>query len=384
MKIRINTRLTPQQKAQWKSLIAEEPTGDIAIDLFESLKAAAFSNLEFYYLEVLSEQDGPRDSGAPSLLALAVIHVIDRMDLAPYIGGIVQKIFLGIGKLGFHPLSMKVAFLELPFCNSPGLFLTSEGQPYESEIVKEVVHFVRKEIRCDLFNVKMETGSVAQKALQELGMLHSPFLANMRLNTSFSSFENYFRSLPKAWRQNLRANQRKFEAFGGEIEVTTNLTPHIPTLTKLFELTDSHHVSQGHLGRPLKINEALLEALSRESINQNLVLFIAKLKNQVVGAVLAFRSGKDLIATKCGLIYSLAKPSAAYFNIYYAFIQYAIANELKSIELGAEAYDIKRRMGAASYSISYSFDLNFKWIMPLIKFLVRRVSKQKGARLHPI
>jgi predicted N-acyltransferase len=297
------------------------------------------------------------------------------------VGGVTQQMFAAIGTLGWRPLRMDVAFVEIPFCNLPGLLLTPEGERREVEVVSEMIRFARAELRCDIFCVKTYGRKPSEQTLAGLGMMHTSFPANTCLQLPFSTFDEYMNSLTQEHRRIVRVNQRRFAAVNGRVRRVTNLTSEMRTTMDLFHSTDAFHGAQGDLERPLEMDADFLRSLERNAELDRRFFLLAEVDGQTVAAALMLRSGKQLIFVKAGLDYEIARTSRAYFNLYYAMTEWAIENRLEFIQLSAEAYEVKRRIGGTTAPVSYYFDINNRWIAPAVKLAAKHFSGQKGSTI---
>ena len=370
MQIHSSPRLSADAKATWIEALPETSSGSAGIDLCEALQDSS-SSVSVCYLEAFSEDRQP--------LALGLVHTVHDLDLASYVGGATQQMFAAIGTLGWRPLRMDVTFLEIPFCNLPGVLLTPEGERREAEVVREMIRFARAELRCDIFCVKTYDHKPSEDTLAGLGMLHTSFPANTSLTLPFSTFDQYVNSLPTEWRANIRANRNRFAASNGRAVRVTDLESAARTTAALFHSTTSFHDAKGHMGRPLDMNESFLTCLSRNARPDNRFLVTCEVNGQLAVTALVLRSGTQLIAVKAGLNYDIAKSSRAYFNFYYAMIEFAIEHRLEFIQLCAEAYDVKRRMGGTTAPVSYYFEINNRWIAPIVTLAAKHFSGQTGS-----
>jgi hypothetical protein len=373
MHIHNSTRLSPEAKAMWVEALPDASAGASGIDLCEALQDSS-NSVSVRYLEAFSDDRQP--------LALGLVHTIHDLDLASYVGGVTQRIFTAIGTLGWRPLRMDVTFLEIPFCNLPGLLLTPEGERREAEVVSEMIRFARAELPCDIFCVKTYDRKPSEDTLASLGMLHASFPANTSLKLPFATFDEYLKSLPQEWRYNIRANQKRFAASNGRAMRVTDLESAAQTTADLFHSTTSFHDAKGHMGRPLDMNENFLTCLSRNATPDNRFLVTCDVDGRLATTALVLRSGRHLIAVKAGIDYDRARPSRAYFNFYYAMIEFAIEHRIESIQLCAEAYDVKRRMGGTTAPVSYYVDLNNRWLGPIVKLVMKHFAGQKGSAAH--
>lgn len=372
MHIQSNARLSADAKAKWIAALPETSAGPAGINLCEALQDSATA-VSVRYLEAFAEH------GAP--LALALVHTIHKMDLASYVGGVTQRIFTGVGALGWRPLRMDVTFVEVPFCNLPGMFFTVEGERREKEVVSAMIRFTRANLPSDIFCVKTYDHKPSEPTLAGLGMMSTAFPANTCLQLPFSTFDEYLKSLTQEHRGLLRANQRKFAAMNGRVTRLDDLEAAMSVTTDLFRVTESFHHAKGDLGRPLEMNADFLMCLDRNATPDSRFLLVAEVNGEPAAVMLVLRSGKQLMAVKAGLNYELAKPSRAYFNLYYAMIQWAIENRIEFIQMSAEAYDLKRRLGGTTAPVSYFFDVNNRWMGPVARLVSNHLSEQRGAGL---
>jgi hypothetical protein len=370
MKIHSSPRLSPEAKARWIDALPKTSAGSAGIDLCEALQDSS-SPVSVCYLEAVS------DDGQP--LALGLVHTIHGLDIGSYLGGVAQRVFTSIGTLGWRPLSMDVTFIEIPFCNLPGLCFTSEGERREAEVVREMIGFARATLPCDIFCVKSYDGSPSEQSFAGLGMMNTSFPANTALALPFSTFDEYLHCLPADWRSIVRRNRKRFAASKGKVIHVTDLVSAAPGTAELFHSTTAFHVAKGDMGRPLDIDRKFLECLGRNAKPANRFLLTCEVDGQPAITSLMLRSGKQLIAVKAGLNYDLARSSKAYFNSYYAMIEFAIEQRLEFIQLCAEAYEVKRYLGGTTAPVSYYFEINNRWIAPIVKLAAKHFSGQKGA-----
>jgi predicted N-acyltransferase len=370
MRINSNARLSADAKAKWIAALPQTSAGAAGIDLCEALQDSVRS-VSVCYLEVFSEDGSP--------LALALAHTIHDLDLGSYVGGVTQRIFTAIGSLGWRPLKMDVGFLEIPFCNLPGIFLTAEGERRESEVVGELIRLTRTNLPSDIFCVKTYDHKPSEQALAALGMMSTSFPANTCLQLPFSTFDDYLKSLSQEHRGLLRANKRKFAALNGRVTRVDDLEATLRITADLFHITEAFHHAKGDMGRPLEMSAEFLRCLNRNAAPGNRFLLVAHVNGEPAAVMLVLRSGTQLLAVKAGLNYELAKPSRAYFNLYYAMIEWAIENGIEFIQMSAEAYDLKRRIGGTTAPVAYYFDINNRWIAPVAKLASKHFSEQRGA-----
>lgn len=369
--VRRTQSLTREEKEQWSSLLATRDFGALAIDWTEALRESDVPGLEIEYLQL------HRD-GRP--VALVIIHLLRAVDLAGYIGGGARRLFGLIGKLGWHPLRADIAFIEIPLANLSGILLAPGEEANAEAIGHTVLDTVQRELRYDIVVLKASPQAPGEDAYAKLGLLHTEFIANMTVELRGErNFDEYMMRLEQKRRTQSRAYRREFARAGGTIECVEQLTDSdLDEIARLYNSTVSLHEVQEDLHVPIPIGRPYFDALSRMPTNRRRAL-IARVQGVAVGFAWLVDSGDAVIFSHCGLDHAKAVPSRAYFNLYYTMFDYALANGYARLELGAQAYVVKRKLGGMVAPTCYHFEVTSPLLGAVARFVAKHFSSQEGA-----
>lgn len=365
--------LTSEEKEYWSELIRDRDFGEIAVHWSDSVLASRPKNIELYYLQVFSE-DAPK--------ALVILHVLRKLDLSQYMGKSIGRVLSGMGKLGWRPWQVDIAFIEIPMSNLCGIQFARGSEKESLAIAQFVRAYVRERLQYDILCLKASPGFQAEAAFDQLEMLSTEFLANMSLPlTGFTDFNSYVASLKKQARVNLRSNQRVFRDAGGVIEIVEQPTPEdFEVFARKYLSTCEHHAKLGEIAVPIPVEKEFFESIFKLPTERRRV-FYARVQGEIIGFGLTVDSGKSLYFTHCGLDYSKTIPTRAYFNLYYALIEFAISRGYENVELGAQAYDVKRRLGGKAFGTKYHFEVRRPFLSAIASFVAKNFSSQKGSEI---
>lgn len=371
--VRRSQSLSRAETEHWSTLLATRDFGALAIDWTEALRESNVPGLEIEYLQ-LHRDDTP--------VALAIIHLLRSVDLAGYIGGGARRLFGLIGKLGWHPLRADIAFIEIPLANLSGILLAPGEEANAQTIGQTVLDAVRRELRYDIVVLKASPQAPGEDAYATLGLLHTEFIANMTVELRGErDFDEYMMRLEQKRRTQSRAYRREFARAGGTIECIEQFTDAaLDEIARLYNSTVSLHEVQEDLHVPIPIGRSYFEALSRMPVERRRAL-IARVHGIAVGFAWLVDSGDAMIFSHCGLDHAKAVPSRAYFNLYYTMFDYALAKGYARLELGAQAYVVKRKLGGVVAPTCYHFEVTSPLLGAVARFVAKHFSSQEGATL---
>jgi predicted N-acyltransferase len=373
LRIEHSPQLTAAEKAFWAGALRESYFGAFAIPWTEAVRAAGPRSLEIHYLQIFS---GERRR------ALAVLHIIRDLDLGRYLGRPAKSLFSLFAKSGFKPLAKDLAFLEVPLTNSSGVRLAPGSEDQARPIAALILKFIREKFRYHILSFKLTPGDPQEKALGELGLVKTAFLANMAIEfRGEQTFVEYVQRLSPRIRTQSRSYRRTFEQAGGTIEILDHLDDAVCGLMhRLHGLTLQHHAEFSNLQLPIPLGPGFFKAVT-EGLPGAARVFLAKIHGAPVGFFLVFHSGDHAYFTHCGLDYARTLPTRAYFNLYYALITYSIQCKITRLNLGAEAYTTKQRLGATPFPTAYRFEVRNLVLRVIASFVARNFGAQEGSRL---
>jgi predicted N-acyltransferase len=371
--VRRTESLSPEESQRWSVLLASRDFGALAIDWTEALRQSHVPSLEIEYLQ-LHRGNTP--------VALVIIHLLRAVDLGGYIGGGARRLFGLIGQWGWHPLCADIAFIEIPLANLSGILLAPGEEEHAGSIARTVLATVRRELRYDILVLKASPQAPGEDAYAKLGLLHTEFIANMTVELRGErNFDEYMMRLEQKRRTQSRAYRRDFVRVGGTIDCVEHLTDqHLDEISRLYNSTVSLHEAQEDLHVPIPIGRPYFEALSRMPVERRRAL-IARVDGVAVGFAWLVDSGDAMIFSHCGLDHAKAVPSRAYFNLYYSMFDYALAKGYSRLELGAQAYVVKRKLGGVVAATCYHFEVTSPLLGAVARFVAKHFSSQEGATL---
>lgn len=366
-----SSTLTPDEQREWSARLAERDFGEVAIGWTEALRASSPPNVELEYFQVFAGE-------VP--VALTIVHVVRKVDLAGYVGGAVRRIFAVIGKLGWRPLSTDIAFVEIPLANLSGILFAPGAEQHAGAIAQAVLNAVRSSVRYDILCLKASPSAPGEAAFANLGLMHTEFLANMSASLAgAASFDEYLLRIPQKLRTQSRAYRKEFAKVDGSIELVEDFSAlDLDEIARLYGSTAALHDAQGDLAVPIAIGRSYFQALT-ELPRHCRRAFFARVGGVVVGFAFLVDSGRVTMFTHCGLDHARAVPSRAYFNLYYAMFAHAIANGYSALELGANAYVVKRKMGGVAAPTCYYFEVTQPLLAAVARFVAKHFASQEGA-----
>jgi predicted N-acyltransferase len=195
----------------------------------------------------------------------------------------------------------------------------------------------------------------------------------------FADFPAYVASLRPRLRTQVRAYARSFAAAGGKIEVCESPSEaDLDAFARLYASTCDRHARLGEIEVPIPLDRAFFERIFRMPEGRRRA-FVARLGGEAIAFALTVDSGRSLYFTHCGLDYGRAAPTRAYFNLYYAMIEYAIARGYEEVELGAQAYEVKRKLGGVAHATRYHFEVARPVLGAVARLVAGNFSSQEGS-----
>lgn len=165
---------------------------------------------------------------------------------------------------------------------------------------------------------------------------------NMKLNVSedWNSFDDYLSALKTKFRVKAKKALKISENLQVESITAENLATHLQPMTELY-LTVSSKASFNLGEFRLKTYQQLKETLGNQYLLQSY-----SLRGKLVGFLSGVINGSSLDAHFVGIDYTLNKSHGIYQRMLYDYIQIAIDNQLKTINFGRTASEIKSSVGA--------------------------------------
>jgi hypothetical protein len=203
------------------------------------------------------------------------------------------------------------------------------------------------------------------------GAITLPALPHALINTSSMTGIGDYVNLHK----NIRRKYQIFKKNGGTFQIINNVleAQDIETVRKCFVSTAEKSIFYLPY-EDLYLNSAL--KTSSTSIN-NVIYFIARLNGEIIGYQSALITGECLNALHGAFDRNRPTTYHAYDLLFVEMTQYAIAHDLKLIDLGAVLNTTKQRMVNCTRPMSY-FMLSKKPIIQRIFYMITKHSKIQG------
>ncbi|MCP4374857.1 MAG: GNAT family N-acetyltransferase [bacterium] len=325
------------------SLFRHELLGEIALDWAELIRSTVPGGDETIVYRIFR---------GDQLRGMAIVSVVRGLDPERYLWRTIARLLKRL-------VRFNVGFLEIPLLNMPGL-LTLEGVGRRER--GEMVHALRREIRANLnldtLLIKMD-GSIdlSDNASPVAGMLPLSFYPNTLLDYPYLSFEAYLQSRPSKKRRKYRAERRALERLGGTIEVVEDIAEIAGELYALYANTAREVKKRPHsIEMPMTINQSFYANIASFPRMAPRVVVI-RVGGVMIANALLLQSGKTLFLKAVGLDYDLSYKSRAYFNLFYAALEYASAAGCTQVDFGVTSYPFKQGLGSELKPAAYACDI---------------------------
>jgi predicted N-acyltransferase len=200
------------------------------------------------------------------------------------------------------------------------------------------------------------------------GFTRVPSLPGVRLHLPYENFDDYFQSLSKATRKDLRRKFRDTDDLGITVEVFNDVSHCIDELYPLY--------LQVYERSPLQFEKLTKEYLRRLSAEMpdKMRFFVWRLDGRAIAFSICMASGDELHDEYLGMDYSVALDLHLYFYTLRDVFSWAMANGFKWYCSSGQGYDPKRRLDAhlapLDLYVSHTWpgvNLIFKRVLPLIE-----------------
>ena len=303
---------------------------------------------------------GPSD--APE--ALACVHVLRGLDLAGYIGGAAQKIAAGLGRIGWHPLRMDIAFVELPLLHLPGFSADPALDAERRLALFEAMMGACRGLGADLVVARVLPGTPETHGS---GLPLVPFMANHII--PLDPERPWRPSLVRRWRKKLGQLERRMIRGDGSVRIHRDELPDAERMFDLYRATVQRH--EEGLQHPIQITKTILRALAELPRAQRFVVGVY-VRDELAVFCLCLITGGGMLLRTTGVDRPLSRPVHGYTNSYPPPIELAERLGCDHVDLGPTTEDGKRRLGAHPISTSYLVDVRSRMLRPVVGMVARR------------
>ncbi len=313
--------------------------GEIALEWAELMRATFQERHEIVVFKI-------RKAG--SFIGLGILSIIRHLDPAKYIWKPIASLFDLI-------VTFDVGFIEIPVSNIPGL-LTVKGIDAEERgrILHALYEYIRASNAVNVLLLKVDH-SIAYSPGSPLAQMPSlNFYPNTLLDFPYDSFEKFSKT---AWTRKkfrkCRAERRALASYGGRVEICHDIPGVVDEVYDLYKKTAVMVKKKPHYAEmPLTLTRTFYENLAHFP-GLNPAVALVKVGEVIIAYSLLLRGGKTLFFKAVGLDYELSYKTKAYFNLYYATLDYAAQQHCDNIDFGVTSYHFKQWLGCELYPATY-------------------------------
>jgi predicted N-acyltransferase len=288
------------------------------------------------------------------LCAVGVVYIVRGLAIGDYVGGTLERLTQVGRRIGYVPLTVDVAFFEVPFANREGIFFSKDvAIDEQAAILQTVVQTLDQQLPVDAICVKAAAKSPILSYLSS-DMLEIPFieLNVLELPGNPLSFETWFAERSQNFRSNVRRNRRIFAKSGAVLETVIDPASQAEKLAELFDRTAARAKSRGEMPMPMSVCIPFFEHFHTHLGDQGLIR-LARVGETIVGfSMLLF--GHDTVFFKfTGLDYEISPQNMTYFEINYDIIDSAVERGLRYVDMGSGTSHVKAPLGCRQIPKTY-------------------------------
>lgn len=353
-----------EERLSLSELFAHELMGEIALEWAELIRAAMNVDHDIIVFKIYKKND---------FIGVAMISIVRRLDWTKYLWKPVTPFFKIFGKFDF-------GFLEVPFSNIPGL-LTKEGidRSERGIIINALCAYIQKSLHLDTLCIKIDNSvRLADDSPCCKNMAPLKFYPNTLLKYPYKSFDDFLNSLTrKKWRR-WRVDKRALAKYGGRVEVCHDISGVYSNIYDLYKKTSDVVKKKPHyMEMPVAINQDFFAKLPLFSKLKPAAVLV-KVDDTIVAYSLLLQGGSTIFFKAVGLDYDLSYKTRAYFNLYYATLEYASQQKCDKVDFGITSYHFKKWIGCELHPTTYLCDSSNKFLSLLKKQMAMFIEYRIG------
>ncbi len=180
------------------------------------------------------------------------------------------------------------------------------------------------------------------------------------------------------------SDRRRMEEKKGKIAIIHDIPAVQQEVYALYKKTsEKAKTKQGHIAMPMLINEDFFYNI-HQFRRMNPCVATVLVDGKIIAYSLLVQSGKTLFFKAVGLDYNLSYQTKAYFNLFYAALEYAAQQQCDKVDFGMTSYQFKQWLGCELIPATYlccSFNPLISLLRkPLAFFTERRIGLQKSGQ----
>jgi predicted N-acyltransferase len=293
------------------------------------------------------------------LCAVGVVHIVYGLAIGDYVGGVLEWLTKIGRRIGYVPLTVDVAFFEIPFVNREGIFFAKEVDSDEqAAILQTVVQTLDQNLNVDAICVKAIAKSPILSRLNS-DMLELPFieLNVLELPGSPLSFETWLAERSRKFRNNVRRNRRIFAQSGAVLETLVDPASHAEKLTELLDRTAARPRNQEDIPMPMSISVPFFKYFYTYLGDRGAIRLV-RVNETIVGFNMLLFGHDTVFAIVVGLDYEISPQNRTYFETDYDAINIAVNHNLRYVDMGSGTSHVKAPLGC--YQIPKTYHIQFR------------------------
>jgi hypothetical protein len=309
---------------------------------------------------------------------LGVAHLIRRLAVGDYVGGVVERLTNVGRRLGYTPLAFDVAYLEAPSTNRPGLYFAPDECPAErARITRRVATVLAETLPVDAVCLKA-TDDEPLRGCEDMGLAALPFEPGhvLELPGSPPTVETWLSALGPDRRSNTRRNSRAFHKSGAVLETVLDPAPHAARLAELYRRTALQARANGGLPMPLVVGPGFFESFQRHLGNAGHIR-LARIDQAVIGFAVWLFGHDTAFLRYVGLDYDRSQDTRAYFHFYHEGVATACYRGMRFIDMGTGSTHVKAPLGGRPVATAYHIRFQ-RWLRPWAGILTRMLDRRFG------
>jgi predicted N-acyltransferase len=348
------------ERPQWDSIFGDIPEG---YDFFKTIEESNLEGFSFYYILIYEDKD---------LLLIAPLFVTD-FNLDIVVEGRKQKLIQFIRKLIPRFFILKTLFCGSPFGEN-GILGLRPGYEDKDIPVGELIRVIQSisgenNIPLVIFKDFLKENLPTLEPLKNRGFFRVGSFPTVVVELSFNSLEDYFRTLSRNTRKNLRRKIKKAEsAKDMEVKVVDNVEVVIEDVYRLYLNTyNAGKVKFEKLTPEFFINIA-------RNFQPQAKFFLYYVGGKLGAFNLCFVREDTLIDKFIGFDYDIAYKYNLYFFSWCYNIRWCLKNSIGYYQVGQTDYNPKLKLGGRLIPL-YAY---VKHESPILNLILRLLAKILG------
>ncbi len=359
----------PDEVISFNDFSADFISGNMALAWSSLIKESSDSDIELIFIKVLKTDE---------VIGVAILMLLKDLKIYTYLGHPLSRIIQQSTLLKSLFPKLAIGFLEIPISNYSGLLTRQKLTTDENQLIfTQISDYLHKTVKMHALCIKEDT--ITDKFINDGRFTALDFLPNTLLTIQHDSFEAYLKALSSKKRRRLLADKKRLTEAGSCVEICDYPSAISSELYALYKkTTDRKKQDDDYIQTPIVINEAFFANLSSyQDLNPHAL--IIRVNNKLIAYCLLMQNNETLYFKSVGLDYDKSYDTRAYFNLFYAAIEFAIEKGCKKIDFGMTSYCFKKRMSCKLFPCRYYVEFYPALLRYLRKIIVYLLGLKFGS-----